>query len=94
MQGYFLQRLLLIIPTFIGITLLVFTLTRLVPGGPIERMLAEAQFSSASSSSSVNGFGSQSLSEDQLQQLKEYYGFDQPIIYSYLEWVGKILVLD
>ncbi len=40
--SYFLRRLLLIIPTFIGVSLLVFTLTRLVPGGPIERMLNEA----------------------------------------------------
>ncbi|MBA03910.1 MAG: peptide ABC transporter permease, partial [Gammaproteobacteria bacterium] len=38
MTGYFFRRFLLIIPTFIGVTILVFTLTRLVPGGPIERM--------------------------------------------------------
>ncbi|WP_283786524.1 ABC transporter permease subunit [Bermanella sp. WJH001] len=94
MQSYFLQRLLLIIPTFIGITLLVFTLTRLVPGGPIERMLAEAQFSNSATSSSTNGFGSQSLSEDQLDQLKAYYGFDKPIVSSYFEWLWKILKLD
>ena len=85
MQGYFTQRLLLIIPTFIGITLLVFTLTRLVPGGPIERMLAEAQLSSGDTASATEGFGSQSLSEDQLDQLKEYYGVDKPIITSYFE---------
>ena len=33
--SYFIRRLLLIIPTFLGVSLLVFTLTRLVPGGPI-----------------------------------------------------------
>ena len=42
MTGYFLRRLLLVIPTFLGVTLLVFTLTRLVPGGPIERMMNQA----------------------------------------------------
>lgn len=94
MQGYFTQRLLLTIPTFIGITLLVFTLTRLVPGGPIERMLAEAQLSSGETASSAEGFGSQSLSEDQLDQLKAYYGFDKPIITSYLDWLWKVLQLD
>ena len=94
MQGYFLQRLLLIIPTFIGITLLVFTLTRLVPGGPIERMLVEAQLSSGDASSSAEGFGAQSLSEDQLDQLKAYYGFDDPILISYAKWLWKILQLD
>ncbi len=94
MQSYFAQRLLLIIPTFIGITLLVFALTRLVPGGPIERMLAEAQLSSSDSASSAEGFGAQSLSEDQLEQLKVYYGFDKPIISSYLSWLWKVLQLD
>ena len=94
MQRYFLNRLLLIIPTFIGITLLVFTLTRLVPGGPIERMLAEAQFANSAQTSSNNGFGAQSLSQDQLDQLKAYYGFDQPIIISYFDWLIKILQLD
>ena len=43
MTAYFIRRTLLIIPTFIGITLLVFAITRFVPGGPIERMIAEAQ---------------------------------------------------
>ena len=94
MQGYFTQRLLLTIPTFIGITLLVFVLTRLVPGGPIERMLAEAQLASGTASSVSDGFGSQSLSEDQLDQLKVYYGFDQPIITSYFQWLWKVIQLD
>ncbi|MDX2501159.1 MAG: ABC transporter permease, partial [Deltaproteobacteria bacterium] len=38
MTAYFIRRILLIIPTFLGITILVFTITRFVPGGPIERM--------------------------------------------------------
>jgi len=42
MTAYFIRRTLLIIPTFIGITLMVFAITRFVPGGPIERMIADA----------------------------------------------------
>lgn len=94
MKGYFTQRLLLTIPTFLGITLLVFALTRMVPGGPIERMLAEAQLASGETASAMDGFGSQSLSEDQLDQLKAYYGFDKPIIVSYLDWLWKVVQLD
>ena len=37
--GYFLRRLLLIIPTFIGITMAVFVVMHFVPGGPIERQI-------------------------------------------------------
>ena len=43
MAAYFIRRFLLIIPTFIGITIMVFTITRFVPGGPIERIIAQAQ---------------------------------------------------
>ena len=44
MISYFLRRLLLVIPTLVGITLLVFAITRVVPGGPIERMMTQAAF--------------------------------------------------
>ena len=43
MRDYFIRRLLLIPPTLLGVTLLVFTITRFVPGGPMERALQEAQ---------------------------------------------------
>jgi microcin C transport system permease protein len=95
--SYFLRRLLLIIPTFVGITLLVFAVTRVVPGGPIERMLNEAMLSGGdrttglTSSRSVAG---SVLSAAQLQQLRAYYGFDKPILLSYVDWLKKILVLD
>ena len=47
MSAYFLRRLLLLIPTFLGITMLVFTVTRFVPGGPIEQMLMKMQMGGA-----------------------------------------------
>ena len=43
MTAYFIRRFLLIIPTFLGITILIFVITRFVPGGPIERVIAQAQ---------------------------------------------------
>lgn len=96
MTAYFIRRFLLIIPTFIGITLLVFVITRFVPGGPIERMLMQAQFATEGPAAihSTDRIGGSPLSEEQLQQLREYYGFDKPVIRSYLEWLGKILQLD
>ena len=96
MFAYFLRRMLLIPPTFIGITLLVFTITRFVPGGPVEKMIQEIQ---AKAQEGGRGGGNsnltiQNLSEDQIQQLKEYYGFDKPILVSYAQWLGKVLTLD
>jgi len=90
MRNYFLRRVLLIPPTLFGITLIVFFITRFVPGGPLERAIMEAQQMSASGrGGGVSGQG-QALSEAQIQQLKEYYGFDKPWYQSYVEWLGKL----
>ena len=97
MTSYFIRRFLLIAPTFIGVTILVFVLTRLVPGGPIERMLQEAATAGgdfASATSGYDGLGGSALSDDQIADLKAYYGFDKPVVVSYVEWLGKVLVLD
>jgi microcin C transport system permease protein len=97
MTAYFIRRLLLIIPTFIGITIMVFIITRFVPGGPIERIIAQAQ-----QMPSIQGAGprattaeqTQPLSEEQIEELKKYYGFDKPVLVSYFLWLGKVLTGD
>lgn len=94
MGGYFLRRLLLLPPTLLGITILVFMITRLVPGGPLERAIMEAQAASMSSGMSSSVGQGMALSEDQLEQLKQYYGFDKPWLVSYGQWVGKIVKGD
>ena len=38
--SYFLRRVLLMVPTFVGITLVCFALRQVVPGGPVEQALA------------------------------------------------------
>ncbi len=95
MLAYFIRRLLLIIPTFIGITLLVFAITRVVPGGPIERMLTEAMVSGAEQGGqrrdTANGG---TLSAEQIAELERYYGFDKPVLHSYALWLKKVIVLD
>lgn len=93
MRDYFLRRLLLIPPTLLGITILVFAITRLVPGGPLERAIMAAQQVTAEAGvSSQNTAGqSMALSSDQLEQLKKYYGFDKPLLVSYVDWVGKVI---
>jgi len=94
MTWYFLRRLLLIVPTFIGITILVFVITRFVPGGPIERMIAQVQQASMESGMTQDGVGAATLDEEQLRQLEEYYGFDKPVLVSYWEWLMKVLRFD
>jgi len=43
MGAYILRRLLLIIPTLLGIMIINFALVQFVPGGPIEQIIAEMQ---------------------------------------------------
>lgn len=92
MKDYVLRRLLLVIPTFIGITLMVFIMTRFVPGGPIERMIAQAQ--EASAAQGYHRMNEVPLSADQLQELKSFYGFDKPVVISYLYWLKNVVLLD
>jgi len=93
MTAYFIRRFLLIIPTFIGITIMVFTITRFVPGGPIERIIAQArQMQGSMGGDSVQG--NQPLSEDQIEELKRYYGFDKPVLISYFIWLARVLTGD
>ncbi|HKK90154.1 MAG TPA: ABC transporter permease subunit, partial [Desulfobacteraceae bacterium] len=100
MIGYFVRRFFLIIPTFVGITIMVFAITRFVPGGPIDRIISNArQMQAASSSagslsSNASAGAGQPLSESQIQMLKSYYGFDKPVVISYFSWLGKVLTGD
>jgi len=95
MTAYFIRRLLLVIPTFIGITIMVFVITRLVPGGPVERMIAEYQMRSLERGGGISSAGkNQPLSEGQIEELKKYYGFDKPIHVSYFLWLKKVTHFD
>ncbi|MDP2571308.1 ABC transporter permease subunit [Vibrio penaeicida] len=93
MLSYFLRRLGLVIPTFLGITILIFAITRFVPGGPVERMLANMQPQGDSASTSVAG-DSSALSEDQMAELNAFYGLDKPVLEAYVDWLSKLVVLD
>lgn len=95
MRDYFIRRLLLIPPTLLGITIIVFAITRLVPGGPLERAIMEVQQLNISGGAGSRTAGQDmALSESQLDQLREYYGFDKPILVSYGEWLGKVVTGD
>ncbi len=90
MQAYFFRRLLLIPPTLFGITILVFAITRFAPGGPMERALMEMQQMNVAGGSSQDGM-QQALSEEQKQQLAEYYGFDKPWYTAYFHWLDRLV---
>ncbi|HEY8047732.1 MAG TPA: peptide ABC transporter permease, partial [Ramlibacter sp.] len=57
MLRFLLTRLTLVIPTFIGMTLLAFFLVRLVPGDPIETMAGERGIDEARHAQLVHEYG-------------------------------------
>ena len=79
MKVYFLRRLLLVPITMIGVTFLGFFITRVMPGGPIERQMQEAAKASMSGGSSGGSGGGAGLTEEQLEELEREYGYDKII---------------
>ena len=84
--AYLVRRLLLVIPTFIGITVVCFTLTRFLPGGPVEirlmRLKGMAQAGEAGSTTSAAH-----ISEEYKKDLERQFGFDKPIVVQYWNWL-------
>jgi len=88
-KSYFLRRFLLIPPTLLGITFLVFAITRFVPGGPMDRMLKQAAGQAEGGGGKKSSHESSGgLSEEQMEELEEEYGLDKPIPVGYLQWLG------
>ncbi len=95
LRNYVIRRFLLMFPTFVGITLVTFLLCQFVPGGPIDQLKLQLA-GGMGEAGSVGGAGRVQLEipEEQMKVLKEYYGFDKPILKRYLDWFWKILKLD
>jgi microcin C transport system permease protein len=92
MTGYFVRRFLLIIPTFIGITMAVFIVMNFVPGGPVERQIMQYKMSLAQ-----RGGGRSvdiDIPQEALDEMRRYYGFDKPVHIRYALWLWKVLHLD
>lgn len=77
MQQYALRRLLLAIPTVIGITVLIFLAMRVLPGDPI------AVISSESSGNFV-------MTPEQLEAARHSLGLDKPLYVQYLSWMADV----
>jgi microcin C transport system permease protein len=65
MGAYVVRRLLLIVPTLFAIMLVNFAVVQLVPGGPIERVLAQLDKSAVSATARVSGGGGETLGSNQ-----------------------------
>ncbi|MSO20543.1 MAG: ABC transporter permease subunit [Acidobacteria bacterium] len=94
MTAYFIRRFLLIIPTFIGITMAVFLVMHFVPGGPVERQIMQYKMAIATESGAAGGAPAQDLPEDAIEEMRRYYGFDKPVHVRYANWLWNVLRFD
>lgn len=78
MKKYILQRMLMLIPLMLGITLITFTVIHLAPGEPVEMQVAM----------------NPKVSKDSRERLRKFYGLDKPLHEQYLNWVTSLAKLD
>lgn len=85
MTSYVIRRLLLMVPTLLGISLVCFALMQAVPGGPVEEVLSKARAAPGAA---------KRISAEEVANIKAYFGFDQPAHVRYYRWLTSVLRLD
>ena len=95
MLSYIFKRILLMLPTLLGVLTITFIVIQFVPGGPVEQIMAEARTSRGSSGGEgvVYKAGRDSDAK-QIAALKKLYGFDKPAHVRYVEMLGSFLRFD
>ncbi|MEZ5673762.1 MAG: microcin C ABC transporter permease YejB [Thalassovita sp.] len=109
MGAYILRRLLLIIPTLIGIMVINFALVQFVPGGPIEQVIAQMQgqgdvfqgFAGSGEDAGASAptgdeqyIGARGLPPEFIAQLEKEFGFDKPPLERFLNMMWNYMRLD
>jgi microcin C transport system permease protein len=97
LRDYVVRRLLLMVPTFVGITFATFVLCQFVPGGQIDQL--RMALAGAGGGGEIAGGGGNvrlqlDIPEEQLARLRQYYGFDKPLPVAYAGWLADTLQLD
>ncbi len=107
MGAYIVRRLLLIIPTLLGMMIINFTLTQFVPGGPIEQIIATLEgegdvFATIAGGGSEtlennvdsNYVGSRGLPPEFIAELEKQFGFDKPPLERFLNMMWNYMRFD
>ena len=78
MSGYLIRRLAILIPTFIGITIVCFAVIHLAPGSPTD---LQTQMNP-------------DITPQAIEQLNKHYGLDKPLATQYFLWMKNLALLD
>ncbi len=85
MKTYLIKRLLQIIPTLLGITLITFLIIQLAPGNPAMLRVQMA---------TQGQMGDAALSEQIVEETRKLYGLDKPLPVQYALWVKRVFTFD
>ncbi|WP_420586027.1 microcin C ABC transporter permease YejB [Ruegeria sp.] len=109
MGAYILRRLLLVIPTLLGIMIVNFTLVQFVPGGPIEQIIAQMEgggdvfegiagggsdIEQQTGGANDRYVGARGLPPEFIEELEKEFGFDKPPVERFFDMMGNYLTLD
>ena len=106
MAAYILRRLLLVIPTLLGIMIINFVLTQFVPGGPIEQIIAQMEGGgdvfegiAGGGSEIIEGasddyVGARGLPKEFIEELEREFGFDKPPLERFLTMMWNYMRFD
>ena len=98
MLSYLLRRLLLMIPTLLGVLTLTFAVIQFVPGGPVEQMVTELRHGQVGGGEASGGGsaykGRQGVDEEKLKEIRALYGFDKPPLERYVMMLKRFAAFD
>jgi peptide/nickel transport system permease protein len=75
LRKYIIRRVLYAIPTLLGISIIVFAISRLAPGDPVR----------------LYTFGATNITEEDIAALRTFYGLDKPLPIQYVDWLMNML---
>jgi microcin C transport system permease protein len=108
MGAYIVKRLLLMIPTLLGVMLLTFAVIQFVPGGPIEKIIAQMEGNGGDADNRLNGGGGEALGDQNnstyrgakgldpefIKKLEIQFGFDKPPAERFLLMIKNYATFD
>ena len=98
MWSYIFRRLLLMLPTLLGVLLLTFVVIQFVPGGPVEQMVAQLQGRDSGGEVAAQagaGYrGRQGVDPERIEEIRRLYGFDKPAPERFVRMLGQFARFD
>lgn len=86
MLAYTIRRMLYMVPTLLGITVITFAIIHMAPGDPVSQKMYAMGASGAEMS--------ETMTKQVMEDLRAFYGLDKPLYMQYFIWLKRIALLD